>query len=122
MGILEDISSLITTETNKYIGDCPDTPDKLIVLYRTGGFDGIMDLNKNNIERPTIMIKLRDTSYTSAESRCIAIINALDSVTNTVINGTTYVEIFQVGDINPLGKDSRERWEFTINFKISLIK
>jgi hypothetical protein len=118
MALLNDISSLITTETYKYIGDMPDTPNNLICLFLTGGYDPEMDLSKNAITRPTLQVRVRDTSYSSGVARCEAIQTLLRGVTNTEINGNYYIEILQQSDILSLGKDDKNRSNFTINFKI----
>lgn len=122
MSILVDMSSLLSTESNKYIGDMPDTPDSLICLYATGGFDPELDLVSNRVERPTFQVKIRDTSYTAGLARCEVIKTTLSTIVNTTTNGHTYVEVRQMGDINPIGRDSKNRWEFTLNFKARLIK
>jgi hypothetical protein len=116
--ILEDMLTLITTETNEFIGDLPETPDNLMAIFGTGGFNPIFTQDKDIIERNTFMITIRDTSYASGYARCVAIKNILNGVTNTTVNGNFYIEIFQVGDINSLGRDTKARMQFTMNFKV----
>ena len=118
MSLCEDISSLITLEASKYIGDMPDNPDNVLCIYETGGLEQEVDLNKNVISRPTFMIKVRDTSYINGFARCDAIKSNLNTVTNSTVNSSFYLEILSVGGTNILGKDERERWSFTLNFRV----
>ena len=122
MGVCLDMSVLLTTESNIFIGDKPDTPNNLICLYDTGGYDSEINMNKCIVERPTFMIKVRDTSYVNGLARCEVIKGLLTTLTNITINTHLYIEIFQVGGVNALGKDDKNRWEFSLNFKTRLIK
>lgn len=122
MSLLVDMSSLITTESSKYLGDMPDTPDNIIILYNTGGGNPFHTLGaqKPSHEEPTFQVRIRDASYASAISRAEAIKDLLDGKTSTTINGTNYISIFLIGDINSIGRDSRNRTHVTINFKTKL--
>ena len=122
MGLLVDMSSLITSESNKYLGDMPDTPDDLIALYNTGGLDPQHALGAQppSWENPTFQIRLRDTSYADVIARAEAIKDLLDGKTNQTINSNYYMSIFMLGDINSLGRDSRNRIEVTMNFAVQV--
>jgi hypothetical protein len=96
----------------------PDTPDDAICLYLTGGYNPENSLNSGVIRRPTVMCRVRDMSYESATGRIADIVTSLTNVFNTTVNGTFYLEILLLGDINSLGKDNRNRWDFTVNFKV----
>lgn len=122
MCICLDMITLLTTEANIFIGDKPDSPNNLICMYETGGYDSEIQMNKSVVERPTFMIKIRDTSYTSGIARCEVIKSLLTTLTNITINTHFYIEIFQVGGVNVLGKDEKNRWEFSLNFKTRLVK
>ena len=122
MGLCLDISTLLTAESNIFIGDMPDSPNSLACIYQTSGFNQEINLNKESIERPTLMIKVRDTSYVNGLSRCEVIKTAINKITNTTINTTFYIEIFVTGDINILGKDEKNRWQFSMNFRTRLTK
>ena len=119
MGLLKDIKTLLTSESNIYIGDMPDTPNNLCCLYNTGGFDSRHSLGSSTAtyDEPTFQIRIRDSSYSSGVTRCEAIMKALDGKTNQTINSKKYITIFKMGDINGLGKDSKNRSEFTLNFR-----
>lgn len=120
MGLLNDMSSLITSETNKCIGDIPDSPNNLICLFGTDGYDSQHQLGVSSapiFEQPTFQVYIRDGSYLSGNTRAEVIKDTLNGLVNQTINGNKYLSIFLMGDINPLGKDEKNRSEFTINFK-----
>ena len=106
MGLLEDVATLLpVAETAVFYDSMPDSPDINTTIYMTGGFDNLRTLGSFKIQQPTFMIKVRDTSTANAQIRAINITNALDSTHNVTINGTTYLTIFMVANINSLGKD-----------------
>lgn len=122
MSLLVDIASLLTAESNIYYGDLPDTPDNVIALYPTGGFDSFHTLGTQapSHENPTLQIRLRDSSYANGISRAEAIKDVLDGKTSTTINSNNYISIFMIGDINQLARDSWNRANFTLNFQIKV--
>lgn len=122
MSMLVDIATLLTGESNIYYGDLPDTPASVCVLYATGGFDPYHTLavQKPSHEEPTLQIRIRDTSYASGITRCETIKDALDGKCGTTINSNNYISIFMMGDINAIGRDGKNRAEFTMNFKIKV--
>jgi hypothetical protein len=122
MSLLVDMSSLITSETNKYLGDMPDSPDNIVILYNTGGFDSTHSLGtqKPSNENPTFQIRIRDTSYANAITRAEAIKDLLDGKCSTTVNSNNYISIFMVGDINSIGRDAHNRAHLTLNFKVKV--
>lgn len=123
MGVLIDINTLITSETNKFIGDMPDTPNNAICLYSTGGYNSKHSLGDSvapTLEEPTFMIRVRDSSYASGNTRSEAITNLLNGKVNQTINNNIYLNIFMIGNINGIGKDDKNRSEFTINFRTKM--
>jgi hypothetical protein len=121
MGLCEDMISLIT-DSNKFIGDMPDVPDNSICIYETGGYDSEIQLNKSIVERPTFQVRVRNTSYVNASAKCDSIKLALNAITNITINSNQYIDVFLVGGNNCLGKDEKNRWIYTMNFKARIKK
>lgn len=124
MNVIDDIKTMLTgIESNIFMGSMPDTPDSLICIYNTGGFDPVRTL-KNDLflQQPTFQIMLRDSTYQNGYERCNSIINVLDGITNNTINGHFYLSIMQSGDILPLGDDSKKRKLFSINFNTQIIR
>ena len=119
MSLTADIKTLLTgINTNIYRNDRPDTPDNLIVIYNTGGQPALhsVGVKSPSLEKPTFQVLVRNTSHDTTETQVEAVKDALDGLTKTTINGTLYEVIFLEGDIIHLGKDDRERTQFTINF------
>jgi hypothetical protein len=117
MGLLEDIKPLITPITSSlYLGDRPDTPDTLIVLYLTGGKNPIFNFDAKAYNQPTFQVYVRSTTFSAGQTLCESIKTALDGKTNYTVNTHRYISIFMQGDIFQLGKDARNRSEFTMNF------
>lgn len=122
MSVMLDIESLLTMESNKFLGDKPDTPDNLCCIYTSGGIDPLTTLDKvSKIERPSFQVWIRDLSEATAITRCEAIKNALHNLTNQTVNGHFYLSIEQNGDLIPLGRDNRGRIEFSINFTAQVL-
>lgn len=123
MNLISDIKSLLTgLESNIFLGDKPDDPHALIALYHTGGYNPLIDHGKNATDRPTFQVLVRDLSYSAGLARCEAIKAALNGITNQTINGSFYLSIRQQSDILSLGRDTRNRCEFSINFRTQIQK
>jgi len=117
--LLDDISGLLTAETVKYIGYFPDNSvNNIVTIYGTGGELPIhyFGNQKAALRKPSFQIRVRDISYANGYSRCQAIISALDGLSNTSISNGTIVGIYMDSDILDIGKDSKLRSEFVINF------
>ena len=123
MNLIADIKTLLVgIESNIFLGDKPDAPDNLICIYPSGGYNPLIDQIRSIIDRPTFQIIIRDTSFSSAITRCEAIKLTLNGISNQTIGGSFYLSIYQQGDILPLGKDSRNRIELSINFRTQIRK
>lgn len=124
MGLIADVKTLLSSidTTNCYLGDMPDSPDDVLCIYETGGYPAELNLNGDAIDRPTFMIKVRNTTHAGGITKCELIKAALSSVSNTTINGHFYLSIRQQSDILSLGKDARNRSEFSINFKAEIAR
>jgi hypothetical protein len=119
MGLTADIKTLLNEiNDNIYRNDKPDTEDNLIVIYDTGGQPALHSIGSQpaSLEKPTFQVLIRNTSHDTAESQAEDIKDALDGLTKQTINGTRYEVIFMEGDMLHLGKDDRERTQFTVNF------
>lgn len=119
MGLLENMKTLITAiESTIIIGEMPDTPNNVIALFRTGGADPNHTFEARAFSNPTFQVRVRNISYAMAESKAQQVVLALDGLTEHTINGTRYISIMQQSDLLPLGKDSKGRSEFTVNFRV----
>jgi hypothetical protein len=123
VNLVADIKTLLTgIESNIFLGDKPETPDSLICIYPSGGYNPLVDHSRNIIDRPTFQIIVRDISYSSGITRCEAIKSTLNGISNQTINGSFYLSIYQQGDVLHLGKDTKNRTEFSINFRTQIRK
>ena len=123
MSVIVDIKTLLTAiETYIYLGDYPDTPDNLLVIYETSGRDPDKCMDGGKYEKPSFQVYVRNTSYATGISNCEAIKDVLSLISNTTINDNFYLSIRQRGDIMRLGKDYKNRVEFTLNFDCEIIR
>ena len=71
MNLIADIKTLLNAiESNIFLGDKPDTPDNLICIYPSGGYNPEFDKNNNVINKPTFQIIVRDINASSAINKC----------------------------------------------------
>ena len=110
MSLLTEAKALMTGVSGIYIGALPSTPDNAVGLYRTGGYP--RSLVGTELEEPTFMVKVRNSSYATGEALCDTIKDLLHGSTTTKM-----LMIEQQGDILDLGRDENGRHEFSINFR-----
>lgn len=122
MSLLEDMATLIPSDVSEtspvFFGDYPSEPDNIVTLYPSGGEDPSHSFTDKEFENPSLQVRVRDKSYAVGYLHCEAIKDAMDGLTERVINGNRYISIFQQGDVLPLGRDSEGRAEFSLNFNI----
>lgn len=92
-------------------------PDQMITIYDTGGFESDP---KNNIDQPTVQIRIRGNpqDYVNTRAKAMAIRALLHGPARQTVNGTVYVGIWLTGDIVFLRYDDNNRPIFTLNFRI----
>lgn len=120
MSLLVDIKSLLTSVSSDiFLGDLPDTPDDCLALYQSGGQDAVHLLGAGvdeTHETPTFQVRIRNTSYATANTKAESVKDILDGLVNQTINSNVYISIYMQGDINSLGRDDRNRINLTVNF------
>jgi len=106
----------LTFGTNLFISVLPETTNIATVLLDTPGSPP----NPNEIRNPTIQILTRGKvgGYTAAYSQIETIIDVLQGLANTTINGTTYIQMWMMGDVFHIGNDSKGRPMFSATFQI----
>lgn len=110
MSLTTEISTILSTVSNVFIGNLPATPDNVVGIFNSGGY--LRGLTESKLEEPTFQIRVRNISYAAGEAMCNTVKDLLHG------NGTTKVlKIYQQGDILPLGRDQNNRSEFSINFR-----
>lgn len=110
MSVVSDVKALLTTISNVYIGDMPNSPDKCVCIYPTGGAE--RSQAGDELKQPSFMVIVRDTSYSSG----LTTADSIADILHGIMSGN-FALITQSGDINGLGKDEQNRHEFSINFR-----
>ena len=103
--------------TTLWIGKEPKTPNKVMTVYDTGGFDQEASYE---YERPTVQVRARGDVGEYLEAR-VFLLEAVDELHAKIgedINETRYVQILQQGDILFVEWDESNRPVFTANFAI----
>ena len=102
-------------------GQMPDTPDNITILNFYGGNTPTRSLGKAKptIREPYIQVKVRNTSYFNCISLIEKHISILESLSGD-IGGKTITKLTQSSDIIPIGRDTKNRYEFTINFIVQI--
>lgn len=110
MALTGDVKSLLTGVSNIYRGSMPSTPDNVVCIYNSGGYE--RDSSGTEVEEPTFQIVVRNTDFDAAEALCNTIKDLLHGKSTT-----KFLNIFQQGDILPLGRDENNRTELSMNFR-----
>ncbi len=101
----------------------PATPDRVIVLYETGGFPN-EGLSTGTVDRPTFQLRVRGPvnmqtagAYSTARVKIGAARVALDAVLNKSLSGWKYIHIKAQSEPLFLGYDNTDRPTLAINFQ-----
>lgn len=111
MSLTSDLEGKLSGVSNLYVGDLPTTPDNVVGIFLSGGYP--RDLTGNYVGEPTFQIRVRNTSYSTGETLCDTIKDALHGVHNS----GNFLLIQQQGDTLDLGRDANDRHEWSINFR-----
>ena len=116
--MLEQIRNALPETYPVFIGDIPDSPDDVCVLFVTGGRNPDRELGEALpfLWNPTFQVRVRN-------KRSVAATEYLEKI-KTILNGYSCknsLMVIQQGDILSMGKDSKGRIEFTLNFAIQSI-
>lgn len=120
MGLLADVKTFLTGISNIYLGSMPDSPDNAVGIYPTDGYP--RSLSGTMVEEPTVMVKVRNTSYATGETLCNSIKDLLHGQNNVTVGtgGTArkMLLIEQQGDVLNLGRDENNRQLWSMNFRM----
>lgn len=97
-----------------FTGFLPDTPDACIVVYDTAGRASEL----HGLDRPNFQIVVRDPSYSSAATTIQNIQTLLQFTTNETINGTFYLNIFNLQSPFSEGKDDKGNSKLIQNYAV----
>jgi hypothetical protein len=118
--IIDDIANFIvakvaglTLGTNLFKSFLPDSPDDVVGIFDTGGAEPDHDLPTGD---PTFQILVRSTDYATAHNLMQSIVDELHQKMNSTIGSTYYYYIFLMGEPGHIGRDKKNRDEFSVNF------
>lgn len=111
---LDEVASLIQNEVVNQ-GQVPDEPNDVVVLNYTGGnSDRSLGKKKVSVNYPSFQIRVRGTSYFNTLERIKTIRETLEGYIG-VLGDYKIRGILVNGDVMPLGRDDKLRYEFTLN-------
>lgn len=93
----------------------PSPPDTAITIYETGGTD---PNPKWLLDFPSVQVRVRGAKggYVAAKAKATDVLNALLGLPSQTINSDVWVAVNQVGGINSLGQDDKDRPLFSLNY------
>ena len=122
MNLISDIAKQINgLSDNVYLDDMPDTPDNSICIYNISGEAPRHSMN-SKIVRPFFKVVVRNTSSADAITLTQSIKNELDGLCATAISFNLYISIFLRSNVITLGKDNRNRSQFSLDFEVKTVK
>lgn len=122
----EDIKDLLVAETslnlvfadNLFISREPDNPDNCVTLFDTPGFPPQLTFANENYEYPSLLIRIRNNSYTTGYTLAKQIFDALHGRAQETVNGTLYTVIMAMNNPAMFDFDDNKRIRFIINFNL----
>lgn len=117
---IEDLG-VATLGTDLFQENLPDAPDDTyataMAIYDTGGAPPGLTQN-DDTQSPGFQLRSRSLDADTALTKLLSVYQALHGVTETTINGVHFKLIWYL-QTNPvsLGRDQRQRFEFTQNFR-----
>lgn len=115
-------NSLGTQGTDLFINTMPDNTALVTTLSEYEGSFNETFGSGMAISVPSLQVRVRGAAedYATPRARIRAIQDLLLAVTNTTINGTTFLRIRPQSTVLNLGQDERLRWEFSLNFEVTI--
>ena len=94
-----------------------DKPDSSVTIY---DYTGENNNPRYLLDFPRVQIRVRgnQNGYVAAFDKSTDIMNALIGLPSQDINGDRWTAVNQVGGINALGYDDKDRPQFTLNFAL----
>lgn len=119
--MIQDLANYIESEgwatvgTDLFIGTLKDSPSDVVILFETGGLPTDRYIPK---AEATLQIYIRNTSYANGQSLGETITRGINRLSNVTM-GSTYIDyIFLEGELGGIGRDEKNRHEFTCNLVV----
>lgn len=108
-----------TVATDIFINMLPATPDNCISVSGYAGSPPERTHDTSGNDRPSVQIRVRNTSADTSRSTIESIYNHLDGIKNTTIGSTFYLSVAALhSGPNQMGEDGNGRTEYTWNFQV----
>lgn len=109
-----DAASLGVLGTDIFLSRAPSTPDECFVVYETGaGYpiytQGSTNTARLNVANVQVVCRAGREDYETARTNLTAVVTALETLSESTIDGIRILRVEQVGAIAPLGFDDNER-------------
>jgi len=109
-----------TVGTDIFVGHMPDAPADCIAVIQSGGESPEMaGPISGQIERPRLIVRVRNASYASGASKANDVLKALHTAGEVSLGGHRYLYIRAVGSVNQLGRDHELRSLFSVDFVVT---
>jgi len=108
----------LTFATNLFIGKEPASPKNCVTIFDTYGRPPDLNLTDQGYERPSINIRVRNTSYMTGWTLANNIKNLLHGKEHETWNGTLYTVIYCSSGPAQLDWDDNNNARFIINFNL----
>lgn len=105
---------------NLFGNNTPPSPDNLIAIYESTGFEPQRTMRGIVVEVLNLQILVRNVNTLDAQTKARAILTFLDRFKG-VINGTEYLSILARHSPFPLGADENRRERWTCNYKVDRV-
>lgn len=118
--VINDIADYIcanisgqTKGENVYKAFQPDTPDDCITIIDTGG---ALPNRYIPTADPSFQVLVRASEYGDAQSLVDSLVDLLHQKVGSTIGSHYYYSIFLLGEPGYIGRDDKDRYEFSMNF------
>lgn len=114
--LIENVESVeLEKGTNLFKSYMPDEPNALVCLYDTGGAEPDIDIPTGS---PTFQVMVRDSNTESAHDLIHEIAELLHRKFNVrlVEGGAYFYSILLLGEPGGIGRDNKNRDEYSANF------
>lgn len=121
--VLEEVATYLAAQSqiggasgwSHAIGYVPDSPDKIVGLFR---FGGRFPLGTDGLERPGVQLRVRAADYATASAKAVTLFDLLRAAGPNDATGVRYLHA--TSSPISIGRDANERPEFTINFDVGV--
>lgn len=119
MNIANDISTLLTDICeNIHIDEIPDDNENWIVIFNSGGPRTDFYMGGVKTDKQRLQIRVINKNRQTALDWCEKIKNNIDGKSSFTINNHNYNFITLNGNILNMGRDSRGKAHYAMNFQI----